>query len=142
MALYTSNTITFDYKGYTTTETIVCGNRYENLVRDLAFSFPDVCSSLHKYFIASLQTDSGLKIVVLPISSNKVSITKAITKYAGSWKCCVICREKEISFSDETIDIEPLLSEAQWVSSSFTGTVNDNGISKTSLPNYTIESNT
>lgn len=140
MALLTSATVTFDYKGYTTTNEVVLGNKYENLARAITFSIPSTYSSKKKYFIASLYISGGSKIVILPVTNDTVTITKAITKYPGSWNCCVICRDTSLDFKEETIDIEPLLSEAQWVSSPFTGVVYDNGILKSTITNYTIES--
>lgn len=139
MALLTTGTITFDYKGYTTTSEIVLGNKYENLARSIAFEMPDDYDSLYKYFIASVSASSGSYIAILPVDDDAVTITKAITKHPGSWTCCVICRDKKLDFTSETIDVEPLLADAQWVSSTFTGIVYDNGIIKSDITNYTIE---
>ena len=115
-------------------EKIILGNKLDNIVTRLHFTFDDEISEINGIKYVALLNPITEKYRIIPMSDDSILIGENITAYPGKWQILVI-----VTKNNENIDYEHsveyeiyenLLQESVWVSNVLKCIVRDNFLTR------------
>ena len=118
---------------------ICLGNKYENNDEIVRFNIPDDYRGYAKYVIA---VHHGIKNVtkIFPVEDS-LAVSSGLTYLSGKWYLYLMCREDEIDYSSEDVDISARDGEHVFISDGIVGIVNESMIEKESVDNIPMDTN-
>lgn len=115
-------------------EKIILGNKLDNIVTQLHFTFDEELTEMDGVKYVALLNPTTEKYKIIPMSDNSILIGENITAYPGKWQILVI-----VTKNNENIDYEKsveydiyenLLKESVWVSNVLKCIVRDNFLTR------------
>ena len=111
-------------------EKIILGNKLDNIVTRLHFTFDDEISEINGIKYVALLNPITEKYRIIPMSDDSILIGENVTSYPGKWQILVIVTKSsendELQNAVEYDIYQNLLQESVWVSNVLKCIVRDN----------------
>lgn len=115
-------------------EKIILGNKLDNIVTQLHFTFDEELTEMDGVKYVALLNPTTEKYKIIPMSDDSILIGENITAYPGKWQILVIATKnnENIDYEDsvEYEIYENLLKESVWVSNVLKCIVRDNFLTR------------
>lgn len=126
--------ITQNQKGLSCEEKIILGNKLDNIVTRLHFTFDEELAEMDGIKYVALLNPTTEKYKIIPMSNDSILIGENITAYPGKWQILVIVTKNNENFDyEESVEYEiyeNLLKESVWVSNVLKCIVRDNFLTR------------